>query len=124
MAFLKQLVVDCRQPVALARFWAATLEGFEIRGYDDAEIARLACVGRTPEDDPCVIVDGPGLEIWFLEVDVRDVARKPLLVDLATTDRAEETTRLMVLGASIVEKFDTHAWMRDPEGSDFCVTDA
>ena len=42
MARLKQLVVDCRQPALLARFWAAALEDFAVRGYDDDEIARLA----------------------------------------------------------------------------------
>jgi hypothetical protein len=26
--------------------------------------------------------------------------------------------------AAIVEEFDGHTWMRDPEGNDFCVTDA
>jgi len=124
VAFLKQLVVDCRQPAALARFWAAALDGFEIRGYDDAEVARLASAGRTPENDPCVILDGPTFEICFQEVDRPDVAKNPLHVDVAATGRAEETTRLLALGAAIVEKFDTHTWMRDPEGNDFCVTDA
>jgi len=59
VAVLEQLVVDDRQPVALARLWAAALERFEIRSYGDAQIARLAPVGRTPENDPCVVVDVP-----------------------------------------------------------------
>ena len=41
MGKLSQIVVDCRHPGALARFWAAALDGFEILPYDDDEIARL-----------------------------------------------------------------------------------
>jgi hypothetical protein len=52
MARLTQLVVDSRTPASLARFWATALDDFEIRPYDDAEIARLAEMGRTPETDP------------------------------------------------------------------------
>jgi hypothetical protein len=26
-------------------------------------------------------------------------------------------------GATIRERFDSHTWMRDPEGNDFCVVD-
>jgi hypothetical protein len=32
MARFTQLVIDSRRPAALARFWAAALDGFEIRG--------------------------------------------------------------------------------------------
>jgi hypothetical protein len=50
MARLKQIVVDSRRPPELARFWAAVLDDFELRAYDDAEIARLRRSGsrRTP----------------------------------------------------------------------------
>ena len=27
------------------------------------------------------------------------------------------------LGAAVVQHFDHHTWMRDPEGNDFCITD-
>jgi len=58
MARFTQLVVDSRRPASLARFWAAALDGFTIRAYDDEEIARLAAMERTTETDPCVILDG------------------------------------------------------------------
>ena len=45
VARLKQVVVDCAAPAALARFWAAALDGFAVRPYDDAEVARLAELG-------------------------------------------------------------------------------
>ena len=124
MAILTQLVVDSREPAVLARFWAAALADFEIRAYDDDEIARLASVGRTPDTDPCVILDGPTLEICFQEVEVPTMTKRPMHVDIESTDRPTETTHLVTLGASIVEEFDGHTWMRDPEGNDFCVTDA
>lgn len=123
MARLKQLIIDARHPAALARFWVEVLDGFEIRPYDDAEIARLAGLGLTPETDPVVILDGPGLEVCFQQVDVEPVRKKPLHVDLASADRAGEVARLVALGATIVEVFEDHTWLRDPEGNDFCLTD-
>ena len=123
MARLTQLVVDSRRPSSVARFWAAALDGFEIRAYDDQEIARLASFGLTPETDPCVILDGPTLEICFQEVDVPSMAKRPLHFDISTADRVNERSRLVSLGASIVQEFESHTWMRDPEGNDFCITD-
>ena len=124
VARLKQLVVDCRHPASLARFWAAALDEFDIRPYDDDEIARLAATGLTPETDPGVIVDGPALELCFQQVEVFEIPRKPLHLDLATEDREAEVARLVTLGASVKEQFKSHTWMLDPEGNDFCVTDA
>ena len=79
-----------KQPSALARFWAEALDEFEIRAYDDDEIARLASIGRTPETDPCLIVDGPSLEICFQEIDVPPMAKRPMHLDIATPDRQTE----------------------------------
>jgi len=124
MARLTQIVVDCRHPAGLARFWAAALDDFEIRAYDDAEIARLADLGHTPETDPVVIVDGPGLELCFQQVPM-DVAspKPPMHLDISTDDRTREVQLLVGRGATIHEEFEGHTWMRDPEGNDFCVTD-
>ncbi len=123
MARLAQLVVDSREPSSLARFWAATLDDFEVRAYDDDEIARLASIGRTPETDPCVILDGPMLEICFQEVEVPAMRKRPMHIDIETSNRIEEQGRLVSFGASIVQDFERHTWMRDPEGNDFCLTD-
>ncbi len=123
MAQVRQLVVDSQNPPTLARFWAAMLDDFEIRAYDDEEIARLASLGRTPETDPSVILDGPQFEICFQEVAARVSGDRAVHLDIASSDRASETSRLVALGASVVEEFDSHTWMRDPEGNDFCLTD-
>jgi hypothetical protein len=123
MGTLKQIVVDCRHPASLARFWAAALDGYEVLPYDDEEIARLATLGLSPETDPCVIVVGPGLELGFQQVDVVKVPKKPVHLDIATTDRDREVDRLVTMGATVRHQFDEHTWMLDPEGNDFCVTD-
>ena len=123
MARFTQLVIDSRAPTSLARFWAAALDDFEIREYDDAEIARLAEMGRTPETDPCAIVDGPTFEICFQEQAAPSAGKRAVHLDISTPDRLEERDRLVSLGASIVQEFDRHTWMRDPEGNDFCIVD-
>lgn len=123
MGKLTQIVIDCRGPAPLARFWAAALDDFEVLPYDADEIARLAELGLTPETDTCVIVVGPDLEFCFQQVDVAEVAKKPLHVDISARDRPGEVRRLVELGATIREVFDDHTWMLDPEGNDFCVTD-
>jgi hypothetical protein len=125
MASLRQIVVDCHHPAALARFWSEALDGFAIRPYDDAEISRLAALGHTPETDPGVILDGPnGIELCFQKVDPPRAAKVPVHLDLDATDRPAEVRRLCELGASVVQDFDSHTWMRDPEGNDFCVNDS
>lgn len=91
--------------------------------YDDAEIARLARLGLTPQTDPCVIVIGSSLELCFQQVDVGDTAKKPLHLDLSATSRSSEVERLVGLGAAVKQDFDDHTWLLDPEGNDFCVTD-
>src|SRR5687767_5706933 len=41
MARLHDIVLDCRHPASLARFWAATLDGYAVAPYDEAELVRL-----------------------------------------------------------------------------------
>src|SRR4051794_15861908 len=57
---LREIVFDCERPSLLARFWAAVLDGYRVRPYDEQEIARLAAIGLSPETDPTVLMDGPG----------------------------------------------------------------
>jgi hypothetical protein len=123
MARLHQIVVDCRHPAALARFWSAALDDFDVLAYDDEEIARLAARGLRPETDTCVIVAGPGLELCFQEVELVDASKNPVHVDLSTPNREGEVERLVGLGATVEGRFADHTWMLDPEGNDFCVTD-
>jgi hypothetical protein len=123
MARLSQLVVDSRRPAPLARFWAAALDALRFDRTTTTRSPRLASEGRTPDTDPCVILDGPTLEICFQEVEVPPMDKPPVHLDNSTPDRVHDRDHLVALGASIVQEFDHHTWMRDPEGNDFCITD-
>ena len=65
MATIREIVFDSEHPPGLARFWAAVLDGYAVRPYDDAEIERLAAQGLSPETDPTVAVDGPDRHCSF-----------------------------------------------------------
>jgi len=121
MAGLDQIVVDSAHPARLARFWAAVLDGYAIRAYDDAEIARLAALGLTPETDPSVMVDGPGPSLCFHLVAQANPAKGRLHLDVKTTDRPGEVARLRALGALIVREAEGYTVMQDPEANRFCV---
>jgi hypothetical protein len=123
MARLREIVFDCRQPAALARFWAAVLSDYRVRAYDDAEIARLAAQGRTPETDPAVMLDGPGLLLCFQESHSASAGRGRIHLDLAVADRRAEVTRLCALGAWVAREAPEYTVLCDPEGNRFCVTE-
>ena len=122
MARLTEVVIDARNPAAQARFWAAALSDYEIRPYDEAEIARLAGLGFTPETDPSVMLDGPGPSICF---HIRSVPREVtnhVHLDISGP-RDEEVPRLLALGATVREEQEGRTVMLDPEGNVFCVVD-
>lgn len=121
MARLKEVVFDCDHPASLARFWAGVLDGYVVRAYDAAEIARLAGLGFTPETDPVVMVDGPGPSLCFQRAP-RPAPRGPIHLDVVTHGSlAAEVTRIEALGGRLAEARESHAVMTDPEGTRFCV---
>ncbi len=123
MPRLVQIVVDCHHPAGLARFWARALDGFEIRAYDEVEIERLAALGFTPETDPTGLVDGPAFELCFQRIEqLGESGKRRLHFDIATEHLNRHVVELIDGGATVVQRFDSHVWMRDPEGNDFCVT--
>ena len=124
MASLRQIVIDCDTPSTLARFWAAALDDFAVRPYDEDEIARLASLGYTPDTDPIVIVDGPHVEICFQKVELEQRSKVPIHFDIEAADRTSEVERLVAFGATVRRNFDHHTWMVDPSGNDFCIVDA
>lgn len=123
MGRLVEIVIDCDHPAALARFWAAAIDGYAVRPYDDAEIARLAAKGLTPETDPYVLLDGPGPIICCQRRDGPRLERNRIHLDLHTADRPAEVARLTALGATIWYEQPHFTAMRDPEGNQFCVAD-
>ena len=71
---------------------------------------------RTPETDPCSIVDGPSLEICFHEIEVPPMAKQPMHLDIATPEGQTETL------AGFPWRVDrpgveTHAWIREPKAT-------
>ncbi|UXN75598.1 VOC family protein [Devosia sp. A8/3-2] len=117
------MVFDCDKPAKLAQFWAEMLDGYAVRDYDEAEIARLAALGLTPETDPTVMVDGPGPSICFQNVEGRRYDNNRVHFDIAVGDRGGEVERLKAAGAEIVRVLPTYTVMRDPEGNQFCLVD-
>lgn len=121
MGKLKEIVFESRHPAALARFWAAALDGYAVRAYDDAEIARLAGLGLTPETDPTVMVDGPGPSLCFQKVPGRQYDNNRVHLDIAAADRRAHVEKLVALGAKVDRETDGYTVMHDPEGNQFCV---
>lgn len=124
MGRLVEIVIDCDHPASLARFWAAAVDGYAVRAYDEAEIARLAAKGLTPETDTAVLIDGPGPIICCQRREGPRLARNRIHLDLHSEDRAAEVRRLIGLGATIWYEHPRFTAMRDPEGNQFCVADA
>jgi len=120
---IREIVFDCQQPAKLARFWSQMLDGFDVRPYDDEEIERLALLGLTPETDPGVMVDGPELKLGFQKTDPQSVSKNKVHLDLTVSSLDEAIAEALELGATVVERFDEHVWLRDPEGNDFCLTE-
>jgi hypothetical protein len=123
MGRLREIVFDCSSAPALARFWAAILDGYAVRPYDDAEIQRLAKLGLTPQTDPTVLVDGPGPTLCFQQVTERRHDNNRLHLDIAVTDRAREVERIRSLGGAVVRETQAYTVMRDPEGNRFCIVE-
>lgn len=124
MGTIHEIVFDCDKPSRLAAFWADMLEGYAVRDYDEAEIARLAALGLTPETDPTVMVDGPGPSICFQNVDGRRYDNNRVHFDIEVVDRSGEVERLRDAGAETVRVLPTYTVMRDPEGNQFCLVDS
>ncbi len=106
-----QLVVDCRDPHALARFWAAVLDQPILYETDDEVI-----VGADKHAYPGLV---------FGPVPEDKTIKNRLHIDLDPDDQAAEVQRLLALGArpADVGQGDDVPWvvLADPEGNEFCV---
>lgn len=123
MGVIHEIVFDCDKPSVLARFWANLIDGYAVRDYDEAEIARLAALGFTPETDPTVMVDGPGPSLCFQNVDGRRYDNNRVHFDIEVPSRVSEVERLKHAGATVDRVLPTYTVMRDPEGNQFCLVD-
>jgi hypothetical protein len=114
----RNITVDCRDPLALGRFWAAVL-GWNVYFDDDPPV--LVAPSYPPPVGPTML---------FIPVPEPRTVKNRVHVDLVATDRTRdmEVERLVGLGATLVEDHrDEHGeglgwvWLADPEGNDFCV---
>jgi hypothetical protein len=121
MNHFEGITLDCRHAAKLARFWEIAL-GWQIRAYDEAEIAKLAALGRTPETDPMVAIDSPdgSLAFYLQEVPESKTVKNRMHVDLRLRDQAH-LNELFRLGATVVTEFDGRWILADPEGNEFCA---
>jgi hypothetical protein len=121
VATVKDIVVDCRHPASLARFWAAVLDDHSVAPYDEAELERLRAKGiDDPEDDPTVLLLGTP-RIWFQLVAESKVVKNRMHLDLRADDPERELQRLQGLGATVAERLEHWIQLADPEGNEFCL---
>jgi len=126
MALIQDVVIDCERPAALARFWAAALDGYAVVPYDEAELDRLRAMGiDDPEDDPTVLVEEVGStpRLWFQRVPEPKTVKNRVHLDLRSDHADSEAGRLVSLGASLAaeQPDETLIVLQDPEGNEFCL---
>ena len=112
-----ELVVDCRDPEALAAFWAAVLDYRVLSRDDDGAV----------EIGPVAGFGGPAPTLVFGPVDDPKTGKLRLHIDLNPTDRDQdaELQRLLALGATPADvgQRGDEEWhvLADPEGNEFCL---
>jgi hypothetical protein len=96
-----------------------------VRSYDEAELARLAEQGYTPETDPSVVIDPPrsGPTFWFNLVPEAKVVKNRVHLDI-NLDSLTDIQSLINSGARILRApLEAEPWyvMADLEGNEFCA---
>jgi hypothetical protein len=114
---IHSITVDCADPYRQARFWS------EVTGWQEDPDDP-----NRPGDPAGRIVSGHGINLLFIPVPEGKMVKNRVHLDLQPTNRSrdEEVTRLLGIGASLVDdqrRADGTGWvvMADPEGNEFCV---
>jgi hypothetical protein len=135
-----QIALDCADPHAQARFWAAAL-GYDVQDVEDL-VRRMLDAGYAKQDDVATVEgklswkdasaaqDPTGARPrWFFQrVPEGKAAKNRMHVDLQVGEqaRAGEVERLLALGATKLYdgQLGPQTWvtMADPEGNEFCVS--
>jgi catechol 2,3-dioxygenase-like lactoylglutathione lyase family enzyme len=111
-----ELVIDCRDPEALAAFWAAVLD-YRVLSREDGAV----------EIGPDAGFGGPAPTLVFGPVAEPTPGKLRLHIDVNATDRDQdaELQRLLELGATPADVGQTgdEGWhvLADPEGNEFCL---
>jgi hypothetical protein len=122
---LTEIVIDCRDPLALATFWSAAL-GYHIVFSDDEQVE----IGPW-EQEPADLADqmrrAPGVPtLVFVVVPEGKAVKNRLHVDLRPVHASldDERQRLLSLGARPADVGQGSVrWtvLADPEGNEFCL---
>ncbi|EHK88880.1 VOC family protein [Saccharomonospora azurea] len=118
-----ELVLDCRDPDKLARFWCEVLDFVEL-GREEGD------GGYAVEIGPREGFGGPQPTIILRTADVPEQRTSLLHIDLNPTDRDQdaELERLLKIGARPADIGQTgdEQWrvLADPEGNAFCLLKA
>lgn len=109
-AVVQEVVVDCAEPAALARFWAQVLE------------ARWALV-----EPGWAVVDATPLIVAFQQVpEPKSAPKNRVHLDVRVPDSTAAVARAEALGArrtghqELRENGDGYVVLQDPEGNEFC----
>jgi catechol 2,3-dioxygenase-like lactoylglutathione lyase family enzyme len=117
---ISELVLDCRDPEVVARFWCEVLDFVLLDREDDGSIE----IG--PRDG----FGSPQPTIFLSRTDEPREGKSRLHFDVNATDRdqAAELERLLKLGARPADIGQTggEEWhvLADPEGNEFCLLKA
>ena len=110
------LTIDCKDPDALARWWASALN-YEITYQSPPE--------ETEDREVAISQPGGDWELLFLQAPDDKVVKNRLHLDLRPEDRDAEVDRLIELGATKADIGQgpevTWVVLADPEGNEFCV---
>ncbi|ROO86294.1 putative enzyme related to lactoylglutathione lyase [Actinocorallia herbida] len=115
-----ELVLGCRDPEALARFWCEVLDFVVLGREDDGSIEIGAREG----------FGGPQPTLFLSRRDAPEPGKSRLHIDVNPTDRDQdaELERLLSLGARPADIGQTgeEQWhvLADPEGNEFCLLKA
>ena len=114
---ISELVLGCRDPELLARFWCQVLDFVVLDREDDG----------TLEIGPREGFGGPQPTIILSRRDEPEKGKSRLHIDVNATDRGQdaELERLLELGARPADIGQTgeESWhvLADPEGNEFCL---
>ncbi|WP_457032569.1 VOC family protein [Kitasatospora sp. P5_F3] len=110
---LRQIVLDCREPRVLVRFWAGLLGGEPVdreRGWSHVESPGFGRLAFQPVPE-----DKAGKNRLHLDLAVDDVEAAALTAVTLGATRAGELVR---------DDQGAFQTMRDPEGNEFCFVSA
>ena len=111
------LTIDCKDPDALAKWWASALN-YEITYQSPPE---------ETENREVVISQpgGHGWELLFLQAPDEKVVKNRYHLDLRPEEQSAEVDRLVGMGATKVDIGQgpevTWVVLADPEGNEFCI---